>query len=59
MRSCTVVVVLKRCFLRVQQTSHRRDPDMWSNDDMTDILHVAYGNIEGYNVHAYIPTWIV
>jgi hypothetical protein len=20
---------------------------------------VAYGNIEGYNVHAYIPTWIV
>jgi hypothetical protein len=22
-------------------------------------VNVAYGNIEGYNVHAYIPTWIV
>jgi hypothetical protein len=23
------------------------------------LVDVAYGNIEGYNVHAYIPTWIV
>jgi hypothetical protein len=22
-------------------------------------ISVAYGNIEGYNVHAYISTWIV
>jgi hypothetical protein len=30
-----------------------------TEDKRTDVCSVAYGNIEGYNVHAYIPTWIV
>jgi hypothetical protein len=35
--------VLIRVVLYVQRTSHKttKDPDMWTNDDMSDILMVS------------------